>query len=75
MTLQDFKDQVAREMSKGFWNRWDDFLHDARNRADWIKTFNDYSDRAATLFAEHREREGYNQGFKDATPRSRALTG
>jgi hypothetical protein len=46
------KDQAAQKLSKGFWQRWDDFIHDARNRADWIKKFNEYSDRAMQLYGE-----------------------
>lgn len=56
------KDQAAKELSKGFWKRWDDFIHDARNRVDWVTMFVKYSDRAMQIYGEQCRKEGYEDG-------------
>jgi hypothetical protein len=64
MTLQDFKDQVAREYK--VWGLM-------RMYKDWAEVvqrgmcFQQVSilERAATLFAEHERKEAYKEGRKD----------
>lgn len=69
MTLQDFKDQVARDEATipgtklRDWTDWKGFKDKMHTLGyDYEK----WSDRAAELYAKDREDDGYKAGYTDA---------
>jgi hypothetical protein len=75
--LQDFKDQVARDEATipgtklRDWTDWKGFK-------DKMHTlgygYEQWSDRAATLFAEHERKEGYEEGKQVGLNQGRKYT-
>lgn len=65
MTLQDFKDQVARETTRpgelGTYLNFDQVLE-----LGPVWREREISDRAAELYAKEREDDGYKAGYTDA---------
>jgi hypothetical protein len=61
MTLQDFKDKVARELG---YDSYQEFMEDAHHMGEW-ENLNKETDRAADLYGNDQFKEGRKEGWEE----------